>query len=155
MEPEFRKDKYVFLQARTRIELDNMDGNVSEMPELIRECGECVALAIEIRETLKTEVDVARAMAAEKLRNSQGTNGKPLSESAIESKVPLDEDYNAKLVEFAEARRDAALWASLMEALRTKSANLRVTADLIYAGFISQDFIRDKYRKQIRDSKKA
>lgn len=155
MEPEFRKDKFTFLKARTRIDLDNIDDAVSEMPELIRECGECVSLAIEIREALKLEVDQTRAMAAETLRSSTGANGKPLSESAIESKVPLDKEYNSKLLEFAEARRDAALWTSLMEALRTKSANLRAAADLICSGYITQDYIKTKYRQQIRDAKKV
>lgn len=154
MEPEFRKEKYVFLKGRTRIDLDNIDDAVSEMGELIRECGESVALAIEIREALKLEADQMRAMAAETLRRTVGANGKQLSESAIESKIPLDEVYNQKLVEYGEARKDAALWTSLMEALRTKSSNLRVAADLIYAGYITSDYIRNKYRQQIRDSKK-
>ena len=151
--PKFRTDKYTWLDKRTRIDLDNLDDAVSEMPELIRQCGECVALANEIRDAVRVEVDRVRAQIAEELR-SVTVNGKAPSESQIESKLPLDNRFAKIQNDHAEARQDASLWASLMEALRNKASGMRVAADLIGTGYITRDYISSKYRQQIRDVKK-
>jgi hypothetical protein len=152
-QPRFRADKYAWLDARKKITMESLDSEVSEMPELIRQCGECVALANEIRDAVRVEVDQIKAQVAEELRTAPN-NGKAPSESQIDSKIPLDIRYNKKLAELAEARQDASLWAILMEALRTKSSGIRVAADLITSGWLSVDYVRNKFRQEIRDVKK-
>lgn len=153
--PTFRVDQYDWLDKRKKINLESLDEEISEMPELIRICSECLCLANETRDAAKDALLVVKAGIAEVLRNEKTVTGKPKSESTIDSQIPLSPDYAQAVDRLSDARRDAGLWDAMMSALHTKSANLRNAVDLITSGYMTRDFIVAKYRQQIRDVKKA
>jgi len=149
--PSFQSEKYVWLRAHCSLDLMEMDEAVMQMGVLIQEAGEYCALANERRESAKDELEQVKAQVAEYLRG-QEYKGKQRSESMIESQLPTYPDCVNSQLKLSAARRDAALWASVVEALRAKSMQIRVAADLINSGFLTQDHIISRRRKQVREA---
>ncbi len=149
-QPLFKPDVYEWIKQHTTIDLLNIDDEVSQMPTLLQECGECAAFAAEIRDAAKDELEKAKAEAAEWYRTTPLDNGKDRSETAIASQIPLDKTYRQRQQELSDARVDASLWQNLYEAVKTKNFSLRTTADLIVSGYLTQDHILQRRRKDIR-----
>lgn len=149
--PHFQPEKYVWLRSQTSLDLMEMDEAVMQMGVLIQEAGEYCALANERRETAKDELEQVKAQVAEYLRG-QDYKGKQRSESMIESQLPTYPDCVNSQLKLSAARQDAALWASVVEALRAKSMQIRVAADLLNSGFLTADHIRNHRRRQIREA---
>src|SRR5271157_4364096 len=85
--PSFRPEKYRWLRAQISLDLMEMDEAVMQKSVLIQEAGECCALANEIRESAKDELEQMKAQVAEYLRG-QEYKGKQRSESMIDSQLP-------------------------------------------------------------------
>jgi hypothetical protein len=149
----FKPEKYLWLRSRLQLDLMDVDTQVMELPVFIQEAGEIVAQANELREAAKDDLERTKAGVAQTLRQELEPNGKVKSESKIESQIPLQADYIAKLEQLSIARLDAALWASIVDALRAKSMAVRVAADLLNSGFLTPDYIRNKRRREIREVK--
>jgi hypothetical protein len=147
-EPTYKVEKYRWLKQRVRLDLLYIDEDIQELPVLLQDAGEITAAAMERREATKSDLERTAAIVADKLRSPE--NGKSKSETAIASMIPLDPEYQAVQKELSEARLDAALWQNLMEALRSKSALVRASADLIQASFISTSYYVDKRKKDMR-----
>lgn len=150
--PTFRPDRYEWLKYQAALDLTDIDEELMRIAVLIQEAGECSALANEIRETAKDDVEQAKAHVAGELREIPYKN-KQRSESMIDTEIPLNEGYRNSLRQLSQARMDAALWATVVEALRVKSMQIRTAADLLTSGFITTDYIRDKRRREIREAK--
>lgn len=144
--PTYKPEKYNWLKAQRQIELLNLENEVMRIPVLLQECGEITSTAIEIRESAKDELDRIKSIVASDIRKEGH------SETAIASMVPSDERYINAVAQLSEARLDAGLWNSLMDSLRTKSSGLRVIADLIASGFVTQASIMQKRRQELRQS---
>jgi hypothetical protein len=143
-EPGFAVEKYRWLKQKRHLELLDLDQEVMEIPVLIQECGETTAIAIEIRESAKDDLDKIESKITVELLNT----GK--SATAVQGMIASDERYVNANALLSEARLDAGLWQSLMESLRTKSSSMRVAADLIGAGYITQSSIMEKRRRELR-----
>lgn len=150
VEPDFRKERYFFLKSKARLDLLNVDEALEEIPFLIQDAGECAALANEIKDTAKSELSLAEAEEAERLRGIQ-INGKYPAEQAILSKIPLCTQVQQKQSQLSQARLDASLWATVVNSLMTKSSAIRTAADLINSGYLTTDYIYKKRRKEIRE----
>lgn len=148
--PKFRADKYRWLKARVKLDLLSVDEELSELPVIIQEACECTAMANEIRESTKDEFEITCAQIADDLRSKPDEKGKFPSETAVGSQIPLSPLYKEGAASLSEARLDASLWASVTEALRTKSSALRVSADLITAGYLTTNYLMEKRRDEIR-----
>ena len=148
--PGFRSEKYQWLRKQVALDLSDMDEEVMRIPVLLQEAGECVALANENRETAKDELELVKAQIAEYLRG-EPYKEKQRSESMIDSQIPTYQNYKDAQAKLSEARRDSALWITVMEALRTKSMQIRVAADLLNSGFLTADHIMNKRRRAIRE----
>lgn len=149
--PSFRSEKYKWLRSQVSLDLMEIDEAVMQMGVLIQEAGECCALANEIRELARDNFERVKANIGEYLRDIE-FKGKLRSESMITAQAPTYPDYITAQAQVSCARRDASLWATVVEALRAKSMQIRVAADLLNSGFITSDFIRQKRRKQIREA---
>ena len=147
--PAFRSEKYQWLRSQASLDLMEIDEAVMQMGVLIQEAGECCALANEIRETEKDNLERVKARVAEYLRG-EPYNGKHRSESMIDSQLPAYQEYKDAQARLSTARKDAALWATVIEALRAKSMQIRVAADLLNSGFLQKDYIIARRRKEIR-----
>jgi len=147
--PSFRADRYSWFQAKLGVDLMQIDEDIIQLPALIQDAGECAAIANEIREKAKEDFEHAKASIAQSLR--EHTQGKKPSETMIESQLPLFELYKNKLTSLSQSRLDSALWATMVEALRSKSAMIRVSADLLNSGLLTTDYIRNKRRSEIRN----
>lgn len=149
--PSFRPEKYIWLRAQASLDLADIDEAIQEMGVLIQEAGECSALANELRELAKDELEQQKSIVADYLRK-EPYKDKQRSESMIDSQIPIYPDYINAQTKLSNARRDASLWATVVEALRAKSMQIRVAADLLNSGFLTSDFIRDKRRRAIRQA---
>lgn len=147
--PTFRSDKFSWLKTQLSLDLMDMDEEVMRMGVLLQEAGEAVALANEIRDSTKDDLERVKAQVGEYLRN-EPYKDKQRSESMIDSQIPTYQDYKDAQIKLGSARLDAALWATVMEALRTKSMQIRVAADLLNSGFLQKDHIIAKRRREIR-----
>lgn len=132
------------------MDLIDIDEELIRMPVLIQDAGESCAIANELRESAKEEFERMKAHIAQQVREAP-TTGKARSETMIESQLPLYEPYKLKQTELGQARLDAALWMTIIEALRAKSMAMRVAADLLNSGFITSDHVRNKRRREIRE----
>lgn len=150
--PTYKPDIYNWLRRRLPLDLLGISEDVQEIASLIQKAGELSAMANEIREATKEDLERTVAQEAEKLRITPTPKGKDRSESMITSQVPLSNLVAQKKKDLGEARLDAALWASLVDGLRSKSAMIRVTADLINSGYITTSSILEKRRKDIRNA---
>jgi hypothetical protein len=148
--PSFRTEKYLWFRSKRRLELLDIDEELIEIPVLVQDAGECVAIANELRDSAKEEFDRTKANIAQQLRIVPGDNGKARSESTIDSQLPLYDLYKTSQNKLSQARLDAALWSSMQEAMRTKSSQIRVAADLLSNGFLTTDYVRTKRRREIR-----
>lgn len=149
-EPIFKVEKYRWLKQRVRLDLLFIDEDIMELPVLLQECGEITATALEIRESTKTDLEKAESLAAERFRTPDD-KGKVRSEAAISTMIALDSEYQKLQQDLSIARLDAGLWSNLMDVLRSKSALVRASADLIQAGFISTTYYTDKRKKDMRN----
>lgn len=148
-EPTFRTDRYLFIKRRLDLDLSDLDIEVAEMPALMQDCGECTAIANEIKDAAKEELERVEAETAEELRRTVTAGGKPPSESSIESRLPTFKQVQDALAIFQIARLDAVLWQSLMSALQSKSYSLGNIATLVSAGFTTRDHLIERRRQQI------
>ena len=152
--PSFRTEKYLWFRSKLEVDLIDIDEDLMQIPVLIQDAGEACAMASELRERAKEGLETTRAQVAQHLRESPVTAGsRARSETQIESQLPLFEPYVTAKNALSQARLDASLWTTMVEALRSKSAMIRVSADLLNSGFITPDFVRNKRRKEIRDAK--
>lgn len=149
--PTFRPEKYLWLKGKTQIDMLDLDNELMEIPVLLQEASENVAIAIEIRETSKNDLDIQAARCADKIRKTPLESGKAPSETAVDKIVPLEEAYQQKLSLLSSARLDAGLWQSITEALRTKSSALRTIADLVSAGWLTTDHVIKNRRRDMRN----
>lgn len=149
--PVFRPEKYKWLRVQLHLDLLNLDEEIMKIPVLLEEAGECTALAIEIRETAKEELERVAAEVAGQLRIPDD-KGKSRSETMIASMMPVEHEYLDAQESLRTARLDAGLWMSMTEAIRTKSSALRVTADLVSAGFMTGSSILQNRRREIRNA---
>lgn len=147
--PIFRKEEYKWLSRRTSIDLLNLDQELEEHAEMLRQCGECTALAIEIFNRAKEGLQHVVAVVANKYR-TEPNNGKAPSETTIESKIPLHDDHQQAVKELQEARLDAELWKNLMSAIEAKGYDLRSGGDLITKGYITRDHLTSRRQRAIR-----
>lgn len=150
IEPTFETERYRRLKQKSRLDLMDIDSELEELSFLVQEASEYAAKANEIREQAKDNLEISEAEIADALRQEPQANGKPPSESMVESKIPLSNVYIIKKAELSRARLDAALWQSQVDALRTKSSSIRAAADLITSGYMTTNYITDKRRKELR-----
>lgn len=150
--PNYAPTKYLWLRRRIALDLLAIDEELQEIGVLIQESGEHVAFCMETRDAAKDELARTEAQAAARLRLTAGPDGKFPSDTKIVTMIPLDEQVQAMQAVYGAAKLDCALWSNISDALRTKSSSMRAAADLVQAGFISQDYIMNKRRSDIRQA---
>ena len=148
--PKFNTQKYLFLKQGLATDLLNLDEELQRISVYIQDAAENAAVANELRDAAKENFNLVAAKASSRLREEPTSTGKARSETQIASELPLCPDYQEAQGTLSEARLDAALWATLSDAFRTKSSSLRAAADLIGAGYITQDYLTQKRRVEQR-----
>ena len=152
MEPKFQDQKYRFLRTQLTTDLLNIDEEVSRIAVVIGDAGECAALATEIFETAKVNLEEVEARVAYDLRETP-FNGKQRSETQVKAEIPLDDRTKKAQSELSEARLDCNLWKSLVDALRKKADALDNVGYLVHAGYLTHDFIRSRGRETLRENR--
>lgn len=152
--PIFRPDKYQWLRKKLPLDLMAMDEELSEISLLLHEAGEYAVNASDSADCAKDNVALVQAECAARMRQQTDDKGKSPSEAAIASSMPAEPSYIEALSLYNRAKLDAALWRNLQDAFRVKSSSMRAVADLVAAGFISQDHILSKRRAELREGRK-
>lgn len=150
--PNFNSEKYIWLRNHLELDLLNIDDELVKISVLVQEASENTALAIEIRESAKEDLERVSAELSAYLRLPDD-KGKVKSETQISSLIPMEEGYKQALLSLSEARLDAGLWMGITDAFRTKSSAIRVTTDLIVAGYLTSNSIVDKRHREMRHVK--
>ena len=148
LEPKFMTDRFRILRGKVSLDLMRLDENTETLPSLIQESGECAGYAMEIRDTLKEELEYVYA--AEFSRLKSPPEGKPPSDDVTNNAAIASVVYQSKLKEYQEARLDAKIWQNLANSLDKKSFSINTSAQLIISGYITRDSIIERRRKEIR-----
>jgi len=148
--PVLQPEKYKWFKCKLPLDLMAMDEELSEISILIHEAGEYAVIASDTADSAKDNLALVQAECAARMRKQTDEKGKGPSETAIASSMPSEPNYIEALNLYNRAKLDAALWRNMQDAFRTKSSSMRVVADLVAAGFISQDHILSKRRAEMR-----
>lgn len=147
--PKLGEKRYIALKMKLPLDLMLVDEELSEISVYIQEAGEFCATANETRDAAKQFVDQVEAEVSDKMRRTPDENGKTPSEANIKARLPLAVALQDAQQVLNQAELEANLWRNLQDALRTKSHSIRAAADLVQAGFITQDYIRSKRREEV------
>jgi hypothetical protein len=144
--------RYNDLRDKLDIDLLRLDDSLIEMPLLVMEVGEEVALALGDRDRAKNAYDLACVSAANDLRktpnvDSQG-NEKQRSEKQIESEIGGQPAVIRAQAAYEDAKFEAARWQTLSEAVRTKGHSLSRICELIVAGYLTPNAVRETKRSE-------
>jgi hypothetical protein len=151
--PAFLQERYLFLKSQLPLDLLAIDESLERIAVLIQDAGECMAQANEIRDSAKENYTIVSAKIQANLRGQTLAGGKERSEARISSEFMVDPEYQTALTMYQDARLDAALWETVYNGLQTKSYSLRVAADAISSGFLTNNYLMDKRRAEIRGAK--
>ena len=152
MEPKFQTQRYQFLRTQLVTDLLNIDEEVSRIAVNVGDAGECAAVATEVFESAKVALEEVESRVAYELRETP-FNGKQRSEAQVKTEVPIDERTKKAQLDLSEARLDAGLWKSLVDALRKKADALDNVGYLVHAGYLTHDFIRARGRESLREGR--
>lgn len=129
----------------------NIDDHLINLPMQQIEINEFAAVALSAKDTAKFDYEQAVADTAVKIRTQD--TGKQPSEAQIKSELPLWDEVAAATHALIIAEYDYNLWKGLADAIRTKSSSLRAFAELMTAGYMTQDTIRNNRREEIHDQR--
>lgn len=138
-------EMYLNLKKKLTIDLLRIDDEIMELPSTIQEASEYATEMLDGLATADHCLDIARAMAANKLRQVPDGTKSP-SETQIASMIELDDDVKEARILVNEAKHNSRLANDLVSNLREKSHHIRKAADLIVAGYITPNAIIVKSR---------
>src|ERR1035441_2506587 len=91
LEPKFMTDRFRILRGKVSLDLMRLDENTETLPSLIQESGECAGYAMEIRDTLKEELEYVYS--AEFSRLKSPSEGKPPSDDVTNNAAVASNVY--------------------------------------------------------------
>jgi hypothetical protein len=148
--PTLYPDKYNWLKSKLEIDFLNIDEEIEQVQVLLQEACECAAIANEIRDTDKEQKEVVFARECAAARARLDTGGKSPTDARVGNEALLSEVYQEQCARFRQSRADAALWATVVTGLSTKSYSLGNAEGLIKSGYINQETISARRRERIR-----
>lgn len=138
-------DRCYNLRNHLGLDLADLETAFMRTPSILQQAGELVAEADEAVNTCRHELDIAKAEAAERYRDSGVT-----VEARIASMVPLDSTVRLCNRRLIAARFEMEVCESLYKALEVQSRLLSRAADMIVSGFITPNVINERRRAEIR-----
>lgn len=139
------------IKSEIPISMANIDDHIMQLPSLLMEAAEHTARAIKARDLAEHELKVTASLVAEEIRLEKADK---ISEAKITSLIPLNGDYNQARELLEERRTDAALWQSLVDAIRTKQSALKMTTDLIISGYLTKTTIHTDTRAALAEQRR-
>ncbi|MBO0736277.1 MAG: hypothetical protein J2P48_06875 [Alphaproteobacteria bacterium] len=133
------------LRNHLGLDLAELENAFMATPGILQQAGELVAEADEVVNTCRHELDIAKAEAAERYRDSGVT-----VEARISSMIPLDSTVRLCNRRLINARFEMEVCDSLYKALEVQSRLLSRAADMIVSGYISPTVINERRRAEIR-----
>ena len=144
--------QYDELRSKLFIDAMRMDEELIQHPMILQTVTEFAADAMQIRDLLKSHVEVVTAETASRLRSVTGKDGKPPSEARIASELPMFEAIRDAQAEYEAAKHDYNYWSGLVESYREKGGSLKRIAELTIAGFLAPNMAR---RKEMAEKRNA
>ena len=135
----------------TTIDTNMLDDALINMPMDQMEIAEHTAAASAERDRAKFELEQVTAMCASRMR---GEDPK-ISQTRVESELPLFDEITDAEKMYNDAKYTYNLWTGLADACRTKMSAIRVIADLIAAGYMTSNTIRQDRREVIHQYRMA
>lgn len=143
--------RYEELRAYLKIDMGRIDEELMEHPQRLEEASAELAHAIKERESAEQQVKLVEAQAADEMRRK---NDK-ISEAAIKTKVPLDEEYITAKENYTRLQYEAALWAGVVDAYRAKTSAMKHLSELMVSGYITQPAVREAQRAEMHEKRRA
>lgn len=130
--------EYGELSKRVAIDKNRLDEALEQQPVLLQEVGDAYALSLSERDACKDDlVRVAASIAAE-LR----AGDEKISESKIQSLLPLDKRHQIALSDYGRAKFLADKWAGLQEVYRQRGHALKSLVDLHISGYYTRSSVQ-------------
>jgi predicted RNase H-like nuclease (RuvC/YqgF family) len=142
---------YERLKAFLPVDLVEIDRDLAQMPVIAQEAAELAAEMMNKVATAKQELDIARAQAAQQLRNML-VAGKPRSEARIETEMPLDRGVQMRQREVDALEYRFQIAKDLARNMQKKSDQITNATNMIMKGWMTPNSV---YERQLRDRKEA
>jgi hypothetical protein len=139
---------YERLKACLPVDLVEIDKDLIEMPVIAQEAAELAATMMNCVATAKHELEIAGAEARSVIRVRLLVNGKPPSETRVDSEVPLDEVVQMRRRELDALEYKYRLASDLARSMQKKSDQIGNATSMILKGFMTPNSV---YENQVRD----
>lgn len=123
-------------------------------PMIQQEAGELFARAIRDRDIADDNVKLAKANAADRLRQIP-VNGKEPSQTRIDSLLPKDREVQEAEQALRDATYEFNLCRQLCESLKTQNINMNKYADYVISGYFKQSTLHEHARAELRRARVA
>jgi hypothetical protein len=147
--------RYYELREYLGIDLMAIDVAYMQTPRILQDAGELAAEADRNEGAAKHTLDIVKAGAGERIRQSP-VNGRPPSEERIKALLSLQEDVQAAQSALNQAHYESQVCTALFKSLDTQASRLLPkVSDMVTVGFISPTAAYEGRRREIREARVA
>lgn len=117
-------------EEELQVDQDDIDDAVIRQPELFWHVSEQLVYAIDLRDTIKKELDEAEADEDNKIRALAEANEEKITEPFVKKQIAAQPKIQRLNRELLDAKKQAALWEAMKESFSQRSYAVNKLADL-------------------------
>jgi hypothetical protein len=147
-------ERYDRLKQYLGIDMLDLEHSFMVTPRVLEDVGELAALADQIKNIAKHQLDIAMSTAANRIREPwvASNTAQTRIDSELRIMVPLAPEVIEARDKFNRTIYEAECCASLFTSLKEQSRLLGKAADLLTTGFIKPSALSDRRREEYRRS---
>mgnify|MGYP001350193815 CR=1 FL=1 len=131
-------------EARELLKIDktNLDIQCATHSEIFQDISESRLIAMDIEDTLKTELEEVKARLATEIRVKAAESNEKITEASLMQQVIQKKEYKRKLAELAKAHTEANKWSIMRESFLQRGKMLREVVQLFSDGYFTDISVR-------------
>ena len=146
------EDAYINLKQHLALDLLNIDEHLMRLPMLQMEASEYASDAARFAGEYAAILRNVTSEAAQALRSS---GEKKPSEAEINSRILTDEVVMNATADLAAAEYDKDRWRALVDSFKSKMSAMRISGELIVAGYLAPRAVVSTGRESIHAQRQA
>jgi hypothetical protein len=141
-------ETYNRLRNHLGVDLLNIDHDIVTLAQFQMEASEMASDAATAASEADTLLNAVMAHEMSRLKNVPTPDGKKTTDTQLKADVLLEKDVMDAQNTAILAENDKNKWRGLVDAFKTKSSMIKVSAELITSGYITPGAIATKAREQ-------
>lgn len=125
------------LEQFLKINMSELDNDLIQQPELLRQVSEAYALAVSRRDAAKEELERVNAELYSTIRSQAEEEGRKITEKAIDSEITQSPEHQRAHREWLDRKLEADQWSALKDSFYQRSHMLRDLVSLFTSGYFS------------------